>query len=205
MDRRERYGDPEEAMRLAFEGMQAGLWTAMPGIVQSFNAAQQTCVIQPALLANLLQPDGTTKSIRLPLLLDCPVFFPGGGGVTLTFPLKQGDECLTVFASRCIDAWWQSGGIQVQAELRMHDLSDGFCFAGFRSVPNVFENISTTTAQLRSADGLEVVELDPVNGIVNIKAPEVNILGVLTINGVPFLAHAHTGVQAGASNTGGVV
>ena len=29
--------------------------------------------------------------------------FPGGGGFALTFPVAAGDECLVVFASRCID------------------------------------------------------------------------------------------------------
>ncbi|MGC8050122.1 Gp138 family membrane-puncturing spike protein, partial [Salmonella enterica] len=78
---------------------------------------------------------------------------------SMTFPVAQGDECLVVFASRCIDSWWQSGGIQEQAELRMHDLSDGFAILGFRSQPRALSNISTTSAQLRSDDGATFIDL----------------------------------------------
>lgn len=40
---------------------------------------------------------------------------------------------------------------------------------------------------------------------ISVTPGNVAITGVLTINGVPFLAHEHSGVQAGSSNTGGVV
>ncbi|MFW8450019.1 Gp138 family membrane-puncturing spike protein, partial [Klebsiella pneumoniae] len=69
---------------------------------------------------------GAQVSVNLPLLVDVPVVFPRGGGCTLTFPVKPGDECLVIFADRCIDFWWQSGGIQEPVDERMHDLSDAF-------------------------------------------------------------------------------
>ncbi|MCL9653139.1 hypothetical protein L2088_00345 [Pseudomonas protegens] len=98
-----------------------------------------------------------------PLLLDCPVQFPAGGGCTLTFPVAKGDECLVVFSSRCIDAWWQSGGIQVQAELRMHDMSDGFALLGFRSLPRMIPGISTSAVQLRSDHSSAFIEVNPTS------------------------------------------
>lgn len=167
MDRRERYYDPEEMLRLAMDGKQAQIWTALPCIIKSFNPTAMTCEAQPTINGIVRQQGGTSKEVKMPLLLDCPVFFPGGGGVTLTFPIKPGDECLVIFASRCIDAWWQQGGIQGQAELRMHDLSDGFVFAGVRSQPRAF-NVNTSAAQLRTDDGTAYVELDPTTK--NIKA-----------------------------------
>ncbi len=154
-------------MRIALDGKQAQMWTALPCIIQSFNPVAMTCEVQPTINGIVRQQDGTSKEVKMPLLLDCPVFFPGGGGVTLTFPIKPGDECLVIFASRCIDAWWQQGGIQGQAELRMHDLSDGFVFAGVRSQPRAF-NVNTSAAQLRTDDGTAYVELDPATK--NIKA-----------------------------------
>src|SRR6187431_703340 len=107
LDRRERAGDFTEAMLTTQDGMQARLWTCVPGIIQSFDPAKRTCVVQPAIKALVQAPDGTESWVALPLLVDCPVQFPGGGDVVLTFPLKTGDECLVVFASRCIDSWWQ--------------------------------------------------------------------------------------------------
>lgn len=155
MDPRERLNDSEEAFRTATEGLLKGLWTALPGIIQSFNNTAMTCVVQPAIMGQQRKEDGSVLSIEMPLLLDCPVQFQGGGGCTGTFPIAEGDECLVVFSSRCIDSWWQSGGIQAQAELRMHDLSDGFVLPGIRSQPRVLSGgVSTTEAQLRTDTGL---------------------------------------------------
>lgn len=169
MDPRERYNDPEEVLRAALEGMQRGLWTALPGIIQSFNSGAMTVTVQPSVKAIIGLPDGSQQSVALPLLLDCPVVFPCGGGFTLTFPIVSGDECVVVFSARCIDSWWQSGGVQEQAELRMHDLSDGFAFVGARSQPRVISGISAAGAQLRSDDGETYVEVN--NGEIKIIAP----------------------------------
>lgn len=201
----------------AFHGMQAGIWTALPGIIQSFNPTAKTAVIQPAIKAIVFAQDGTSTDVALPLLVDCPVFFPSGGGCTLTFPIAVGDECLVVFSSRCIDAWWFSGGIQVQAEMRMHDLSDGFAFVGVSSLPNVPGSINTSTVQLRSNDGAAYVSVNPTthevdittSGNVLITAPTTTITGALVVTGSITnngknigATHTHGGVQTGGGNTG---
>ena len=161
MDRRERAGDGQAALLAAFKGMQTELYTSLPCLIQSFDPDKRTVTAQPTIKAQAQNPDGSFQWIALPILPDVPVYFPEGGGVTMTFPIKSGDEALVVLANRCIDAWWQSGGIQVQADIRMHDLSDGFAFVGVSSVPRVIANISTTRAQFRSNDGQAFVELDP--------------------------------------------
>lgn len=175
MDRRELINDPEEALRAAFGSFQAGLWCALPGIIQSFNAVAMTVVVQPALRAKVRRPNGDIVSVVLPLLVDVPVVFQGGGGFTLTFPVAAGDECLVVFADRCIDAWWQSGGVQAPLEPRMHDLSDGFALVGVRSQPRVLPSVSTTTTQLRSDDGSTFVEVAG-GQVVTVKAPSKVVL-----------------------------
>lgn len=166
MDRRERGTDLNTAMLAAFQGQQAGMWTAMPGNIISFDASKRTVSVQPTLKAKVQDETGAYTWVQLPVLVDCPVFFPSGGGGTLTFPIKTGDECLVVFGSRCIDSWWQLGGIQNQADLRMHDLSDGFAFVGVSSVPKVIPSISTTRPQFRSDDGAAYVEIDPTSHLI---------------------------------------
>ncbi len=161
--------DKEEQAARAFKSRQAGIWTALPGIIQSFDPVNMTCSIQPAIKAVIFNQDGSASDVALPLLLDCPVQFPSGGGFTVTVPVAPGDECLVIFASRCIDAWWASGGIQSQAELRMHDLSDGFCIPGIKSVPNVLPNLSSTSVQIRSDDGTTFV--DVASGSIKLVAP----------------------------------
>lgn len=168
MDSRERMNDPIVGLSVALNGWQSKIQTAVPGIIQSFDPDSMTCTVQPAINGQVRDESGTLTGVELPLLVDCPVQFPAGGGCTLTFPVKQDDECLIVFASRCIDSWWQSGGIQAQAELRMHDLSDGFVLLGFRSQPRVIGGISGTAAQLRTDDGAAFVEVDSATHAINI-------------------------------------
>jgi hypothetical protein len=167
----ERVNDSQETLRLVLEGHQAQVWTALPAIIYSFNPGAMTCVAQPAIKAQVRAPDGSTQWVALPLLLDCPVIFPRGGGCTLTFPIAAGDECLVIFASRCIDAWWTAGGIQVQSELRMHDLSDGFALPGPFSQATKISGISTNSVQLRSNDASTYIDLNPTSQKVKIVAP----------------------------------
>lgn len=190
MNHRERWSDPEETFRIAMAGYATGMWTSLPGIIQSFDPVKLTAVVQPAIQGIVQQQDGTTKAVNLPLLLDCPVVFPRGGNCTLTFPIAEGDECLVIFSSRCIDSWWQNGGHENKPmEPRMHDLSDGFCLPGVFSQATKISNVSTTTVQLRSNDASTYVELDPAGQVVNIvapgglniTAPTVAITGAMTV------------------------
>lgn len=211
MDRRERSGELLAALLAMQESWQAQVWTALPGIIQSFDPVKKTCVVQPAIMAQVMAEDGGKKWVQLPLLLDCPVQFPGCAGYTLTFPLALGDECLVIFSSRCLDGWWQSGGVQAQVELRMHDLSDGFCLPGISSTPAVQGSISASEVHLRNAAGtrklrLSATDLEMLTPGASVKLTDnrVDITGTLYINGNAYLAHEHTGVMSGGSNTGGV-
>ncbi|MDN7558785.1 Gp138 family membrane-puncturing spike protein [Burkholderia orbicola] len=127
--------------------------------------------MQPAIKIPVRANDGTVTTAALPPLVDCPVQFPSGGNCTLTFPVAPGDECLIVFASRSVDAWWQSGGVQEQPALRMHDLSDGFALLGFRSRPRALAGVSGGSTQLRSDDGSTYIDLNPTLKKVRIVAP----------------------------------
>ena len=142
-------GGESDKFRSLTEKIGSELRVAAPGIIQSYNAGTNTATVQLAIREKVNQMDGTTADTDLPLLLDCPVMMPRGGGFALTFPVAAGDECLVVFADACIDSWWQSGGVQNQAEKRRHDLSDGIVIPGLWSQPNnitVGEGIRLTTA-----------------------------------------------------------
>ncbi len=143
--------DQEQGMRMMLDGRQVGMWTALPGIIEALDLAAMTCTVQPAIQAVVVDADGSQRAVNLPLLLDVPIVFPKGGNFLLTSPIAVGEEVLVVFSSRCIDAWWQSGGVQQAMEARMHDLSDGFAIPGPYSVPNVPGGaVSTTRIELRN-------------------------------------------------------
>jgi hypothetical protein len=164
-------GGEQQAMKVLSDTIFSMLRVSLPGIIESFDPIACTCTVQPALKGQTADELGNMKSAPLPLLVDVPVVFPRGGGCTITFPVKSGDECLVVFSDRCIDFWWQSGGVQETVDPRQHDLSDAFAIVGPQSQANVISNISTTTLQMRTDDGFAYIELDPNNHAINIVAP----------------------------------
>ena len=183
MDRNQTLNDPETAMRYALSGLQSQMWTAFPAIVQSVNLAAMTIECVPAIKGVATDSNGVQSFVTMPVLADVPICFPSAGGFSLTLPIAVDDEMLVVIANRCIDAWWQSGGIQAPIELRMHDLSDGFAIPGPRSLPNVVSGISATNAQLRNDAGTVYLEITPTGGINMVAPSGVVVTGDLTVVG----------------------
>ncbi|WP_075808593.1 Gp138 family membrane-puncturing spike protein [Raoultella ornithinolytica] len=199
------------------KGAKQSVRVSMPGVIKSFDPESVTCVVEVSIY--IPKPESTEgKSIdRLaqdnvfyPLILDAPVIFPRGGGCTLTFPVKEGDECLVVFADRCIDFWWQSGGVQNGSRGRMHDYSDAFVIPGPQSQAKKISGISTNAVELRSDDGSAKLSLNPASGEISGTAP-----GGFNLNGLQILPdgrlqlvdgsivdkHTHGGVESGGSST----
>jgi len=171
----ERWNDEQRALKIALDARLARVWTALPGIVQAVSADGTTVSVQPAVNGTMtVNPPGTATITvthpKLPLLTEVPLHHPAGGGVLLTFPVKTGDECLLVFSSRSIDAWWANGGVQDPLDARSHDLSDAFAFVGFNSQATVPTAISSTATQLRSTDGTVNLTLDPTVPLISLNA-----------------------------------
>lgn len=162
MDRRERVDDPVEAQRAALDGKQAEIWTSLSGIVESFDPVAMTVSVQPAVKGQVQDEGGSAAAVNMPLLVDVPVVFPCGSGFTLTYPVKNGDECLVIFASRCIDGWWQNGGIGGTPDERMHDLSDGIAIVGPHSQARKLDPaVDVDNVQLRTDDGEAHITMMP--------------------------------------------
>lgn len=216
MNREERLNDPEESLRLALESNQAQIWTALPGIVSGVDLAKQTVSVQPSVQGSVSDSQGNVTNVNLPVLVDVPIVWPRAGGFALTFPIKAGDEVLVVFSSRCIDAWWQSGGVGVAAEARMHDLSDGFAVLAPTSQSKKLNNVSSSNVQLRDEAGTTYVEIAPGGKIkllgatsidleaptVNLKATNINIDGTTVQTGAMTLNGQVT--QTGGMSIGGI-
>lgn len=154
----ERLGQQEELYRKIIDNIMFRLHVAMPGIIQSFDAAKQTVTVQPCIMERI-NIDGVLSQQRLPLIVDVPIILPRSGGFSITVPISQGDECLLIFADSCIDAWWSAGGIQDQMFRRRHDLSDAFAILAPWSQQRVLENYSIDSAQIRNNDGTNYIEL----------------------------------------------
>lgn len=189
------------------------LRVASPGIIQSFDAAKQTVVVQVSIKERIVI-NGIVEDVTLPLLVDVPVFILSGGGFCVTLPIAVGNECLVIFSDRCIDAWWQSGDVQGQIDMRSHDLSDGFAIIGFQSQPHVVSSYNANSLELRNADATTKITVKANE--VEVVAPTVKVTGSTTVNvsgnntttidGKDFLTHKHRYVPGTGTptNTGGV-
>ena len=160
----------------------ANLRVAFPGIVKKFDPDQQTVNVQIAVMEKVKSKDAfgneITEDREIPELHDVPVCFPHAGGYSLLMPIKENDECLVVFCDRCIDGWWQSGGVQPQAESRLHDLSDGVAIMGVWSQPKKIKGKwPTSGARLMKDSGGCYIEVG--SGTVTI-AGDCVITGSLT-------------------------
>ena len=189
VDRKELLNDDQEALRMAFDGRLSSLWVSIPGIITKVNFDKMTLEVQPAIQGTIEDQYGKFKNVNLPVLVDVPFIFPSAGGFTLTFPIAIGDEVLVIFASRCIDSWWQSGGIGVPLEQRMHDLSDGFAILGPKSQPNIITNISATNCQLRNNLGDTFLEITPMGKVqimatseIDLTAPNIKLISTTEID-----------------------
>jgi hypothetical protein len=211
-------GGPDQAHAAQIEGRLKDLHTCLPGIIVSFDPATQTAAVQPA-VKRIFTERGATN---LPVCVDVPVAFPGGGDFFLTFPVKAGDECILLFSERAIDYWHANGGTQLPAEYRLHDLSDGIAQVGLNSQPKKLAALQMDGAELRTRDRATFLRLTP--GKIYIKG-DLDLQGNLTQTGNQSVtgnttavtvtgttdviaagksgkAHTHSGVQTGSGNTG---
>ncbi len=154
---------PEEAHAAQIEGRLKDLHTCLPGIIVSFDPDTQTASVQPA-IKRIFTERG---AVNLPLCVDVPVAFPGGGDFWLTFPVGPGDECILLFSERAIDYWHVNGSTQLPAEYRMHDLSDGIAQVGLNSQPKRLSDLQMDGAELRTRDRSTYIRL--TNGTIFIK------------------------------------
>lgn len=148
------------------------LHCALPGIVTHYDPSTQTVSVQPA-----VKEKANGGSVQLPLLLDVPVFFPGGASCAITFQVQEGDPCLIVFADTQIDGWIQRGSVSSALIPRRHSLSDGFAFVGFRPNTGAIQGVeddSLFAVRVKGQNGWTTPLAVSKDGRVLINGREVN-------------------------------
>ena len=172
----ERIGAENVALQRRIDAATSDIRVASPGIIVSYDAEKQTATVNIAIKEHVSLNGSPWEDMQIPPLSDVPVVFMSGGGYTLTFPVKAGDECLLVFSDCCIDGWWQLGGIQNQIDRRRHDLSDAFAIMGPRSQKlKQLPGVSVDSVQLRNDLGDVFVEIKDKE--INVVAQTVNVSG----------------------------
>jgi hypothetical protein len=104
--------------------MLLNLSVCKPGKIVSYSYPTATVQI----LGQRVLKNGQTSPY--PQLQKVPVFTLQGGGAAVQLPVSPGDQCLTIFNDRNLDAWYQNGGSQPPLDGRLHGISDGFALVG---------------------------------------------------------------------------
>lgn len=208
---REVSADSYTGIQAQIDSAMLNLHTALPAIIISFDADERTVTAQPTIQRVFSEGEGLSGAHNLPPCVDVPVVFPMGGGYELTFPVNAGNECLLIFAERCIDGWFTTGQPTPPQDYRKHDLSDAFAIVGVRSLANK-KPVWTGGAELSGngnhvrigTDGVELgvggaslkLTSDKLTSSVPLHAPN------LITDNMDVNTHILSGVKSGGDSTG---
>ena len=150
------FANDQMQTRELFDRLMKRINTAIPGVIQSFDPATQTCTVIPAIKPRVFL-EGVTRDVDPIPIRHVPVVFPFavGAGFALTLPVQAGDSCLLIFSQRCIDNWWQSGCLQ-PAELggaisaRHHDYNDALAIPCGGPQPDVLGGWCSDGVEIRN-------------------------------------------------------
>lgn len=151
-----------EAMIKTLDSRSADLHTAIPGIVRSYSATNQTADIEPALLRVVPAADDSEEDPRerLPVLPAVPIAWPRAGGFFLHFPVNVGDSVLLVFCESDINAWRASGRVSDPGVFERHVLSGAVAVPGLYPRTNKNGDASGTYGRI-GKEGGPFVEFRP--------------------------------------------
>lgn len=194
------------------------VYTAIPcRVIRVTNAREGRIDVQP--LINLV--DDTEQSYPRPTILGVPLQSPASGTSIVHIPIHEEDIVLCIFSMRGLDAFKSGDGTPAApTDFRMFDKRDAVAIPGifpFEMHPNLrrvlpFNPDALSLTQDIGLPTESTVEL-ATTGVKLMQGPSsvvvtsagVNITGLLTINGVPFPLHTHSGVTTGPGVSGPVV
>lgn len=168
----------------------------LPGIVQSYDRNTNRATIQPAITGIASQGQ---KVAREPLI-NIPVFSMAGGGIVLSFPLKQGDTGWLIAADRNISIFKQNLEESAPNDYRKHTFQDSFF------LPDKINDLSISNED----DGALVIQTTDGSAKFTLGASGINITGNTTINGnltvtgeatiseIAYSTHVHPNGHEGA-------
>lgn len=205
------------AFNRLIESWLIGVHTAIPAYVLQYHSGESRADVKP--LISMQDDLGNVQERST--LLGVPVQMPGSSTAVVNIPIKQGDIVLLVFSMRGLDAFKGGDGTPAApTDFRMFDKRDAIAIPGvfpFELHPNQRRVLpfNPDALSLTANIGTEkesTVELSETgvrtqvgNSILSVTPTGVNIVGLLTVNGVPYNLHTHSGVTTGPGVSGPVV
>lgn len=134
--------------------------TCFPAKIKSFDPVNQTCTVVVSVEDYYTGINFSYVKQEAPLLVDVPVHIVQGGGWSLTCPIKEGDNCLVVYAQKGYDHWLYSDlqetglvdGRPTAEHYREFNIRDALCIVGFNPIPKAIPNYNPVDMELRNTD-----------------------------------------------------
>jgi hypothetical protein len=181
------FTDPEELERVSFERHSARLRTATPGIIDAVHA-NGTVDVQPAIM-QVTTLDGQRSDEPLSVLTGVPTIFAYYAqtlGLSITLPMRPGDEGLLIVADRSIDNWQVASGVQAAAEPvspRHHNLTDALFLPGAVSEPNAIAAVSSEAIEIRNRDASTCVSVSDSRIVLQVGGSTITVTdGAITLS-----------------------
>lgn len=165
-------------LNAAFTEMMKDVCTSIPGHILAFKPASQIAQVQIGIIR--VDVDGNT--FNPPPLIEVPVYFSGGSKFFIEHQIDVGDEGIILFSQRCIDGWFNTGGVGDNPIARFHDYQDAMFLPGMRSQPNAIKSFSNNGVRMRDAGGSNYIWLKN-DGTAEIKVTTLKVIGDIVHTG----------------------
>jgi len=169
---------------------------SMIGKIESYNPQTNRASITP--VGTMTCPDW--QELPFPTIHNVPIQYPcGNGGKSgVTFPIKQGDTCIIIFADHQIENFLSG---EKSDDMRNHSMNDAY------AIPTLFsDSVPTLKSNPNDVcmfnDGALIVLKSSSMTIKLTDGTNVSIGGGdLVVNGISVVHHVHGGITRGGANT----
>jgi len=184
INREKEYDNLTDWFNFAFDQRMKFIFTMMPGLIVSYDAAKRRATVQLAI--DRLKTDGTR--MELPALVDVPTLFPSSKKFSIQFPLEKDDPVMVCFSSRDLSAFKVSYAQSApQRSGGLFQIKDGVAIPGFGNLTNTPAKTDAITIQNAAGTTYVAVEENEVTAVgvqkVTATAPVIELNGNVTING----------------------
>ena len=191
----------EEIVLAGVRSGQARIMTQCPGKVTKYDAATQTCSVQPMVKQPVYDPQTQQQydSETMPELQNVPVGFFRGGGFQISFPLNVGDEVTIEWQMLATGQWRTSGQLSESLDTRRHSIGSAIVRPDAFSVANALKDPATYPGTMvLSIDGDPDSSIRISNGTVVCggATPAPLAMAIQTANAVTSLQAQLTEIEA---------
>jgi hypothetical protein len=111
---------PEAVIGAAIASRLLDVFTALPGIVESYNAAEKTITVKLAVKRAIDTEDDGVVLEEVEPIPNVPVLCFGSPKLSLRATLTKGDSVLLIFSQWAIAQWRSTGEVSDPRDLRLH-------------------------------------------------------------------------------------